>query len=364
MRLIVVNYSMSSKSLVFSHQREVVRELSQFFETVEVFTTEVSSEPLPRNVKVSHIPWKANSPLSNVVTVLKLLYPALIRNRTSVLFTHMTDVHAAILAPLTWLLKMRHILWYAHAKNSKYLIWSSFFVSKIVSSTPGSCNLGINKRKVLYINQGIDSKNFPYFARSPEKLHKVFYYGRLDPSKNIHILPDLVFELNRSSDSYSIDVFGAPTNLESEKYFFDISSSHKAKSQKTSITFHNPIARALIPGIAKNYDIFLNLFSGSLDKTLIEATFMGMPVITWNREYCSQFGTWSNSPVSETLVFIFMELEFINSLKRTELHKEINRRLELAKRNHSFEGWINRLVGVLKGDKLGESLDIACYNNY
>jgi len=109
-RLIVVNYSMSSKSLVFSHQREVVRELSQFFETVEVFTTEVSSEPLPRNVKVSHIPWKANSPLSNVVTILKLLYPALIRNRTSVLFTHMTDVHAAILAPLTWLLKMRHIL--------------------------------------------------------------------------------------------------------------------------------------------------------------------------------------------------------------------------------------------------------------
>jgi glycosyltransferase involved in cell wall biosynthesis len=347
-RLIVVNYSMSSKSLVFSHQREVVRELSQFFETVEVFTTEVSSEPLPRNVKVSHIPWKANSPLSNVVTVLKLLYPALIRNRTSVLFTHMTDVHAAILAPLTWLLKMRHILWYAHAKNSKYLIWSSFFVSKIVSSTPGSCNLGINKRKVLYINQGINSKNFPYLARSPEKLYKVLYYGRLDPSKNIHIFPDLVFELNRSSYSYSIDVFGRPANLESEKYFFDVVSSHKAKSQKTSITFHDPIARALIPDIAKKYDIFLNLFSGSLDKTLIETTFMGMPVITWNREYCSQFGTWSNSSVSETLDFIIKEFDFINSLKKIELNKEISRRLDLAIRNHSFEGWINRLVGVLK----------------
>ena len=348
MRLIVVNYSMSSKSLVFSHQREVVRELSQFFETVEVFTTEVSSEPLPRNVKVSHIPWKANSPLSNVVTVLKLLYPALIRNRTSVLFTHMTDVHAAILAPLTWLLKMRHILWYAHAKNSKYLIWSSFFVSKIVSSTPGSCNLGINKRKVLYINQGIDSKNFPYFARSPEKLHKVLYYGRLDPSKNIHIFPDLVFELNRPTDTYSIDVFGRPTNLESEKYFFDVVSSHKSKGQEASITFHDSITRALIPDIAKKYDIFLNLFSGSLDKTLIESTFMGMPVITWNREYCSQFGTWSNSSVRETLDFIIMEFEFINSLTETKLNKEISRRLELAIRNHSFEGWINRLVRVFK----------------
>jgi glycosyltransferase involved in cell wall biosynthesis len=260
----------------------------------------------------------------------------------------MTDVHAAILAPLTWLLKMRHILWYAHAKNSKYLIWSSFFVSKIVSSTPGSCNLGINKRKVLYINQGIDLKNFPYLARSPEKLHKVLYYGRLDPSKNIHIFPDLVFELNRSSDSYSIDVFGRPANLESEKYFFDVVSSRKGKSQKASITFHDPITRALIPDTAKRYDIFLNLFSGSLDKTLIETTFMGMPVITWNREYCSQFGTWSNSSVSETVDFIIKEFEFINSLKKIELNKEINRRLDLAIKNHSFEGWINRLVWVFK----------------
>ena len=339
---------MNSKSLVFSHQREVVRELSQFFETVEVFTTEVSSDPLPRKVKVSHIPWKVNSPLSNVVTVLKLLYPALIRNRNSVLFTHMTDVHSAILAPLTWLLKMRHVLWYAHAKKSKYLIWSSFFVSKIVSSTPGSCNLGINNRKVLYINQGIDSKNFPYFARSSKRLRKILYYGRLDPSKNIHMFSDLVFELNRSPEKYSIDVFGRPANLESEKYFFDVVSSIKAKSQKASITFHDSITRALIPDTAKRYDLFLNLFSGSLDKTLIETTFMGMPVITWNREYCSQFGTWSNSSVSETLDFIIKEFEFINSLKKIELNKEISRRLDLAIRNHSFEGWINRLVRVLK----------------
>ena len=329
-----------------------MHELSQFFGTVEVFTTEVGSEPLPRNVKVSHIPWKADAPLSNAVTVLRHLYPALIRDRTSVLFTHMTDVHAAILAPLTWLLKMRHILWYAHAKNSKYLIWSSFFVSKIVSSTPGSCNLGINKRKVLYINQGIDPKNFPYCPRSPKRLRKILYYGRLDASKNIHMFLDLVVKLNRSPDKYSLDVFGQPANIESEKYFFDVVSSHKTKSQKASITFHDPVARALIPDIAKRYDIFLNLFSGSLDKTLVEATFMGMPVVTWNLEYCSQFGTWSNFPASATLDFIIKEFEALDSMKNGALQGEIARRLNLAIKSHSFEGWIDRLVRVLKKGKL------------
>jgi glycosyltransferase involved in cell wall biosynthesis len=347
-RLIVVNYSMSSKSLVFSHQREVVIALSQFFETVEVFTAEIGSESLPRNVRVFHIPWKANSALRNIVGIIKTLYPVLIRNRTSVLFTHMTDVHAAMLAPLTWLLKIRHILWYAHAKNSKYLIWSSFFVSKIVSSTPGSCNLCINKRKILCINQGINHKNFPYFGRRFNRLGKVMYYGRLDPSKNIHMFPELILRLNRSPNTYSVDFFGRPANLESEKYLLDIASSLKVSRQEASIEFHDPIARALIPDIAKDFDIFLNLYAGSLDKTLVEATFMGMPVITWNKEYCSQFGTWSNSLVSETLDFIIKEFESINSMSEIEIHKEINMRLNLALRDHSFEGWINRLVGVLR----------------
>jgi glycosyltransferase involved in cell wall biosynthesis len=344
---------MSSKSLVFSHQREVVCKLSDFFETVEVFTTEFSSEPLPRNVKVSHVPWKANSPLSNLVNVLKLLYPVLIRNRAAVVFTHMTDIHSAIIAPLTWILKMRHILWYAHAKNSRYLVWSSFFVSKIVTSTPGSCNLGINKRKILYINQGINSKNFPYCARSLKRLRKILYYGRLDPSKNVHLFPAVISELNHSHNTYSIDIFGRPASLDSEMYFSDVVSSRMVKSQKAQITFHDPIERALIPDIALKYDIFLNLFNGSLDKTLIETTFMGMPVITWNREYCSQFGTWSNSPVSETLDFIIKEFEFINSLREIDLHEEINRRFNLAVSNHSFEGWINRLVDVLKEGETG-----------
>ncbi len=348
MRLIVVNYSMSSKNLVFSHQREVVLALSQFFETVEVFTTELGSEYLPKNVKVFLLPWRVRSPLRNLTTVLKGVYPVLIRNRTSVLFTHMTDAHAVILAPLTWLLRMRHILWYAHAENSKFLVWSSFFVSNIVSSTNGSCNLSLNKAKICYINQGISNKSFPYKNRSYERFRKVLYYGRLDPSKNIHLFPSLLLELNRSGDVYTLDIFGRPANLESEKYFFNVRSSDQVKIQESSINFHGSIERVSVSNVAETFDVFLNLFSGSLDKTLVEATFMGMPVVTWNIEYCLQFGTWSNFPVSETIDFIVKEFEALDSMKNTALQDEITMRLNQAIKSHSFEGWVDRLVRVLK----------------
>jgi glycosyltransferase involved in cell wall biosynthesis len=347
-----VNYSMSSKNLVFSHQREVVLALSQFFETVEVFTTEPSSEYTPKNVKVSLLPWRVRSPLRNLLTVLRVVYPFLIKNRDSVLFTHMTDAHAAILAPLAWLIRIRHILWYAHAANSKFLIWSSFFVSNIVSSTNGSCNLRLNKEKICYINQGISNKNFPFKIRSNERFRKVLYYGRLDPSKNIHLFPSLLLELNRSGDIYTLDIFGRPANLESEKYFLNVRSSNQVKIQESSINFRGSIERALVSKVTENYDIFLNLFSGSLDKTLVEATFMGMPVVTWNLEYCSQFGTWSNLPASATLDFIIKEFEALDSMKNGALQGEIARRLNLAIKSHSFEGWIDRLVRVLKKGKL------------
>lgn len=347
-----MNYSMSSKNLVFSHQREVVLALSQFFETVEVFTTEPGSEYMPKNVRVSILPWKVRSPLRNLLTILRVVYPVLIKNRDSVLFTHMTDAHAAILAPLTWLIRIRHILWYAHAANSKFLIWSSFFVSNIVSSTNGSCNLSINKGKICYINQGISNKNFPFKIRSNEKFRKVLYYGRLDPSKNIHLFPDLLLKLNRSGDTYTLDIFGRPANLESEKYFRNVRSSNQVKIQESSINFCGSIERALVSKVAENYDVFLNLFSGSLDKTLVEATFMGMPVVTWNLEYCSQFGTWSNFPASATLDFIIKEFEALDSMNNVVLQGEIARRTNLAIKSHSFEGWIDRLVKVLRGGKL------------
>jgi glycosyltransferase involved in cell wall biosynthesis len=260
----------------------------------------------------------------------------------------MTDIHAAIVAPLTWLLRMRHILWYAHANNSIYLIWASFFVTKIVSSTFGSCNLSINRRKLKYINQGISSTNFPYRSHSRKKLRKILYYGRLDPSKNIHLFPKVLYELNDSKKTYTLDVFGQPTNLAAEKYLMNFALSQRDKNQELPITFNGPIKRVLIPDIAAKYSFFLNLFSGSLDKTLIEATLMGIPVVTWNNEYCSQFGTWSGFTASEDLSFIIKEFRMIDSLKVTELNQELDRRLLLAEGSHAFEGWINRLADVLK----------------
>jgi len=342
---------MSSESLVFSHQRETVLALSKYFTHLDVYSAESSQETVPANVRVFSLPWKIKSPIRNSITILKTLFPILIKNRNCVVFTHMVDVHAAIVSPLTWILRIPHFFWYAHANNSRYLFWSSFFVSKIVSSTKGSCNLKVNKRKIVYINQGIDPKLFPFSLPTKSLSRKLLYYGRLDQSKNIHLFPKLMKMLETKTTSYGIDTYGDSTTLESKNYISNIKLDLKVIPSRSHITFNGPINRATISQVASNYGTFLNLFSGSLDKTLIEATFLGLPVVTWNREYCFQFGTWSKDPVFESLEFIQRELEFISAMPLADLKMELLQRLRFAQNHHSFSGWIDRLVSVIRRDE-------------
>lgn len=338
---------MDSRNLVFSHQRQTVLALSKLFDLVEVFTLESSSEPLPSNIKVTILPWAKKSAARNLGIIIKTVYPILVFNRKSVFFTHMADVHAAIISPLTWLLRIRHVLWYAHATNSFYLVWASFFVSTIVSSTTGSCNLRVNRRKVRFINQGISPAEFPNFARRELSFKRIISYGRLDESKNIHLFPNLIQTLNSSEKLFSIHIYGQPVKRDSVDYLAKIKFSLTSQSLNYAIAFKGRISRSEIKNIAKKYDIFLNLFSGSLDKTLIEATFMGLPVVTWNREYCEQFGTWSNLPVDASMEFIIMEINCLRSMSLSQFAAENNRRLEIALTKHSFDGWIKRLVANL-----------------
>ena len=349
MNLVLLNYSMSRSNLVFAHQVESAIALAKYFDKVTVLTQELPDECLPKNIQVVQVPWVKNAALVNVYKLLRVFFPLILRNKDLIVFTHMTDVHAALISPITWLMRIRHVLWYAHAHNSLYLIWSSMFVNKIVSSTSGSCNLRINRRKIIYINQGIDTRNFPLQLRTSDCLSSIVYYGRLDKSKNIHLFPSLIKKLNEKSNLYSLDIFGKSLSSESEKYLESIKDALAFSDNQKAINFKGPIMREMVPQVTRGYNLFINLFSGSLDKTLIEATFMGLPVITWNREYCSQFGTWSKQEVTQTQIFLLDEIAAINSMDGIERENEILRRQKLAIENHSFEQWIMNLYLALKG---------------
>ena len=102
-----------------------------------------------------------------------------------------------------------------------------------------------------------------------------------------------------------------------------------------------------MPEILQTYDCFIHSFQGSLDKTIVEATFSGLPVITINNEYRKIFGGWDliNTGMNNSLKDEALLLLKLDGDKR---QSEINRRYEVAVEQHELTGWIDRLVSILK----------------
>jgi hypothetical protein len=102
-----------------------------------------------------------------------------------------------------------------------------------------------------------------------------------------------------------------------------------------------------LPEILQTYDCFIHSFQGSLDKTIVEATFSGLPVITINNEYRKTFGSWNliDTGMNNSLKD---EAQLLLNLDFDKRQSEVNRRYEVALEQHELTGWIDRLVSILK----------------
>ena len=118
----------------------------------------------------------------------------------------------------------------------------------------------------------------------------------------------------------------------------------KRKYSNSSITFTPAIKREGVPEALSEHDIFVHAYRGSLDKTLIEATLVGLPVITVNKAYIEEFGSWSSGN-SFTLKQEFLAFQNFDEKLRSE---ELSRRYQYAVSNHSLKIWSEKLTEILK----------------
>jgi len=111
------------------------------------------------------------------------------------------------------------------------------------------------------------------------------------------------------------------------------------------LNFRGSIPRSETPKILGGNDIFIHGYQGSLDKTLIEATLVGLPVATINLEYHAEFGVWGSEDESQNS--LAKQIEYLKSLTLERLASELKARRDIAVEKHSLEKWIEKLIAVL-----------------
>lgn len=333
---------MDAGDSLLSHQSEAVEALSSKFNRITVVTGKIGYFKKLPNVKVVSTNWVNGKNLRNVIKLYLRAIPVILRGNYSSVFFHMTDLQCAFLSPVIRLRHRKQYLWYAHTYKSKYLIFASLWVNKIITSTAGSCP--IQTSKVLTIGQAIDEAKFPLIPFNRLDLNKLIHIGRFDKSKNIDLLIISANNLRINFPDIRLTIVGSPGNDHSKNWSSNLISNHAFDVENGWLNFKPAITRSEFSRVMSAYGCFFHAYIGSLDKTLIESTLCGVPVVTLNPEYLRIFNSWSKFDAPT------LEEEYISMRKMSDsdLGNEIARRRNIAIESHSLNHWINALARELQ----------------
>lgn len=322
-----------------SHQIEVVESLVDHYDQITVLTG--ASNWIPSNTKIRVIStnWRPNQPLRNVCSFYFHFIRIYILGGYKTVFSHMTVMQSCLVAPILRIFRTKHLLWYAHASESVFLWWSSLWVNQILTSTEGSCP--IKSEKVKYLGQMIDDRKFPQTDRLPTKRESMIHVGRLDPSKNIHSIIESVFQARELIPGLTLTFVGNPSNSCSSTYMQRIFTVWGESIKAGWLRFEPAVPRDEIAELLSKFDFFIHAFQGSLDKSTVEATMVGVPVITSNLEYQNIFGVWGH-PYRD----LKSEIMSACAVHENELSLVVASRRKLAIAEHSLNQWVKKFLEV------------------
>jgi len=334
---------MDENDPVLSQQTQVVSRLVDHYSRVTVITGRLGKYKKHSNLTVIDSNWVVGKRFLSATRFLFKAIPVLIRNRPQLIFSHMTEVQSLLISLVTFTLRIKHFLWYAHSKKSFFLRWNHVLLDGIITSTSGSCPIISNK--IYTIGQAVDSKQFPLRDLNNLKLEKLLHIGRFDRSKNVSMIINEVEISHKIFSELKLTLIGSPSNPTEKVYADLIETNYNTSVNNGWLIFKNSILRSDAPKILKENDVFIHAYQGSLDKTLVEATLVGLPVVTINIEYLKEFGNWDLS--NSFHVTLSEQIQYLKSLPTKDLEKELNVRREIAVEKHSLDKWIERLVKVL-----------------
>lgn len=347
--ILIICYSLNPEHPVFAHQSDIVKRISRFYDRTVVIPI-LDELPYIHDSRILVLPfgWQHRKKVRNSFRFICLFLRSVINFKPQVIFSHMTNGPSSIVAPITFLMRIPHHLWYAHASLPFSLRVSKTLFTTILSSTRGSCP--IKGENVRLIGQGVNHLVFPAREfRNVNKPLRVITVSRVDPPKNIGFLMNFfVNEIRLKVPKSNFRIVGEPTTRYLD-YADGLKSSLIASKLQDCIEFLGSRNKHEISSLLTNSDLFIHAFKGSLDKSLIEATMVGVPVVTLNMEYINEFGSWSSKvPTIDDFEFLRIEVESLLRFPSSILKRELNRRSKKAVLQHSLDQWVSKLDLTLK----------------
>jgi glycosyltransferase involved in cell wall biosynthesis len=270
--------------------------------------------------------------------------------RPDALLAHMCPIYLTSAAPVTKILQIPTLLWFAHPRDSLSLRMAEASAAVVLTSLPGAYPRP--SPKVRVIGQAIDVGSIAF---SPPNAHagkvRLLALGRTSPGKMLDVAMQATAVARRTGMDVRLRIVGPSTTGLEQRYRNELGTRILSLGVGEFVTLEPGVPWSRIPELLRESDALVSAAAaGYGDKVVLESMAAGRPVLASNPVFASILGSL---PVrlsfrqgdSEDLAHRIAELGATGPSLREEMGRILRRRVE---EEHSLDQWADRIAEIVK----------------
>jgi glycosyltransferase involved in cell wall biosynthesis len=176
--------------------------------------------------------------------------------------------------------------------------------------------------------------------RNFKSIRTVIHVGRLDPSKQVAEVVQTFLDVFGYRKDVRLFLIGEPTPG-NENYLEGLKKSFRNEIELGQIVFVGALNKRGVMQEMSNADLLMHAYQGSLDKVLVEAVLMELPIVSSNSEFNAIFGSSSNPLGDSTNDSLDSQCKQFIGSSPEDILEIVQKRRALAMAQHSLSSWIS-----------------------
>lgn len=282
MKLLIITQKIDQDDSILGFFHRWVEEFSKYCSQATVIALGVGKYNLPDNVKILSLGKEKNiSRFKYLINFYKYIWSE--RKNYDAVFVHMNQEYI-ILGSLIWkILSKKITMWRNHPTGNLFTYLAMMLSDHIFCTSKYSFTMKSKKTKLM--PSGIDTELFKRNPSVTKIKNSVLYIGRIAPVKNIDILIDAVFLIDKLGYDIFVSIIGDALSNDMQ-YMSEIKNLAQPLINKGKINFLGSVPNDKTPFVYNKYEIVVNLTdSGSFDKTVLESMACENLVVLSNKSF-------------------------------------------------------------------------------
>jgi len=353
-RLVFVTQLVDAADPTLGFVTEWIRQLALQCSDLVVIANEVRHDPGDLGAKVISLgKEKGAGTLRRGVRYQTALIQVLARRRPHALLAHMCPIYLTLAYPLTKLMRVRTLLWFAHPADRPALRIAERLAGTLLTSFSGA--FPHPNAKLRVIGQGIETEAFhPDMRKSDQpKPHplKLLALGRTSPYKGYPTAIRAVAKLKERGLRPELRIVGPSTTLAEVRHRQELAALIKDLGVGKEVSLEQGLDRTLVAESVLQAGTLVNTTdSGSGDKVILEAMAAETLVVFSNPALAElvaglpvdlTFAPGNSHALAETL----QNLSNAKPSQLDEVAKQLRQRVE---QGHSVQHWACQVTTIVR----------------